>query len=139
MSSIEEQRNKAIAEQIRKMAGMEPEETKTPQVPPPKVRQEKPPEKLPEKAEEKQHETVSLTVDFEAYQKNFLNPLMIENRVSFSLNRDTLDLFRHILHDLRSKTTLSAYIENILREHLARHKETLGKAIEKNRRKSIIP
>ena len=27
MPTIEEQRNKAIAEQIRKMAGMEPEET----------------------------------------------------------------------------------------------------------------
>ncbi len=131
MLSIEEQRNKAIAEQIRKMAGMEPEETKTPQVPQPKEQKEKP--------QEKQHETVPLNVDFETYQKTFLNPLMIENRVSFSLNRDTLDLFRHILHDLRSKTTLSAYIENILREHLARHKETIGKTIEKNRRKSIIP
>lgn len=139
MLSIEEQRNKAIAEQIRKMAGVEPEETPMPRPTPSKDRQEKPQEKLPEKAKEKQHETVSLTVEFETYQKTFLNPLMIENRVSFSLNRDTLDLFRHILHDLRSKTTLSAYIENILREHLARHKETLGKAIEKNRRKTIIP
>ena len=134
MLSIEEQRNKAIAEQIRKMAGVEPEEAKTPPIVPPKERQEKPQVKSPAKPQE----TV-LTIDFETYQKTFLNPCVIENRVSFSLNRDTLDLFRHILHDLRSKTTLSAYIENILREHIALHKDVINKSIEKNRRKTIIP
>ena len=45
MSTIEEQRNKVIAEQIRKMAGMEPEETKPEEVRLPKERQEKPQEK----------------------------------------------------------------------------------------------
>lgn len=130
MQSIEDQRNKAIAEQIRKMAGGEPRETPPPTIPP-KERQEK--------KSDKPQETVSSNVDFETYQKNFLRPCMIENRVSFSLNRDTIDLLRFILHDLRSKTTLSAYIENILREHLSGHKETIGKGIEKNRRKTIIP
>lgn len=139
MLSIEEQRNKAIAEQIRKMAGMDQEETPMPRPTPSKERQEKRQEKIQEKSQEKPQEIVSSNADFETYMKTFLNPLMIENRVSFSLNRDTLDLFRHILHDLRSKTTLSAYIENILREHLSSHKETIGKGIEKNRRKTIIP
>lgn len=137
MSTIEEQRKKVIAEQIRKMAGMEPEETKPeevrpPRTAPPKERQENPKEKT-------QPETVSLNVDFETYQKTFLHPCMIENRVSFSLNRDTIDLLRFILQDLRSKTTLSAYIENILREHLSLHKDVISKGIEKNRRKTIIP
>ena len=88
---------------------------------------------------EKAQEIVSQIVDFETYTETFLNPCIIENRVSFSLNRETLDVFRHILHDLRSKITLSAYIENVLREHLSRHKDTIGKGIEKNRRKPIIP
>ncbi|NCB83788.1 MAG: DUF3408 domain-containing protein [Bacteroidia bacterium] len=132
MSTIEEQRNKVIAEQIRKMAGMEPEETKPEEVRLPKERQEKPQEKPSPK-------TLSFNIDLETYMETFLNPCIIENRVSFSLNRETLDVFRHILHDLRSKTTLSAYIENILREHLSRHKDVIGKGIEKNKRKPIIP
>lgn len=127
MSTIEEQRNQAIAEQIRKMAGVEPAEIKTPAPIPPKERREKP------------QETPSSTVDFETYLKTFFSPCIIENRVSFSLNRDTLDLLRHILYDLRGKTTLSAYVENILREHISRNKELIGKAIEKNRRKPLIP
>lgn len=131
MPTIEEQRNKAIAEQIRKMAGMEPEETSQSNTVIPKQKTQKP--------KEKTQEIVSQIVDFETYTETFLNPCIIENRVSFSLNRETLDVFRHILHDLRSKTTLSAYIENVLREHLSRHKDTIGKGIEKNRRKPIIP
>ena len=127
MSTIEEQRNQAIAEQIRKMAGVEPTAAKTPTSTPPKERQEKP------------QETLSSTIDFETYLKTFFSPCIIENRVSFSLNRDTLDLLRHILHDLRAKATLSAYVENILREHISRNKEIIGKAIEKNRRKPLIP
>lgn len=135
MPTIEEQRKQAIAEQIRKMAGIEPEEIPASSATPPEERQEKP----QEKSREKPPETVSLNVDFETYKAIFLHPCTIENRVSFSLNRETIDLLRFILHDLRSKTTLSAYIENILREHLARHKYVIGKGIEKNRRKTIIP
>ena len=135
MPTIEEQRKQAIAEQIRKMAGIEPEEIPTSSATPPEERREKP----QEKSREKLPETVSLNVDFETYKATFLRPCAIENRVSFTLNRETIDLLRFILHDLRSKTTLSAYIENILREHLARHKDVIGKGIEKNKRKTIIP
>ncbi len=129
MPTIEEQRNKAIAEQIRKMAGMGPEEDDTPSQP------------VSEKRREKKQETQPATspqTDYESYQKLFLNPCTIENRVSFSLNRDTIDLLRNILHDLRGKSTLSAYVENILRDHLSNHKESIEKGIEKNRRKPII-
>ena len=138
MLTIEEQRKKAIAEQIRKMAGMEAEETLPSKVQT-KERQDKIPENSQDKTEKKKDETVPPYTDFETYKTTFLHPCMIENRVSFSLNRETIDLLRFILHDLRSKTTLSAYIENILREHLTEYKETIGKAIEKNRRKTIIP
>ena len=74
MPTIEEQRNKAIAEQIRKMAGMGPEEDDTPSQP------------VSEKRREKKQETQPATspqTDYESYQKLFLNPCTIENRVSF--------------------------------------------------------
>ncbi len=126
MLTIEEQRNKAIAEEIQKMAGMEPDTPRT-------INTET------VKSQEKNRQVDHLSMDLESYLTTFLHPCIIENRVSFSLNRDTLDLLRHILHDLRSKTTLSAYIENILKEHISRHKEVISKGIEKNRRKSLIP
>ncbi len=144
MSTIEELRKQAIAQQIRKMAGDEPTEIqpptpKEPEEKPQEKRQEKQNEKPQEKPMEKPNETVSSNVDFETYQKTFLAPSVFENRASFSLNRETMDVLRFILYDLRSKTTLSAYIENILREHVHRHKELIGKTIEKNRRKPFIP
>lgn len=126
MLTIEEQRNKAIAEEIQKMAGIEPD---TPTI----INTET------VKSQEKNRQVDLLSMDLELYLTTFLHPCIIENRASFSLNRDTLDLLRHILHDLRSKTTLSAYIENILKEHISRHKEIISKGIEKNRRKSLIP
>ena len=105
MPTIEEQRQKLIAEQIQKMAG-----TDAPQV-------------LPRSDE-----------------KNGKNSSPADDPVSRQeITMDLLECLRHILNDLRAKTTLSAYIGNILSEHIERHRELLSKAIEKNRRKTLIP
>ena len=128
MPTIEEQRQKLIAEQIQKMAG-----TDAPQV-------------LP-RSDEKNGENSSLADDpvsrqeitMDEYRSLFLSSRTVENRMTFSCDRELLECLRHILNDLRAKTTLSAYIGNILSEHIERHRELLSKAIEKNRRKSLIP
>ncbi len=128
MPTIEEQRQKLIAEQIQKMAG-----TDAPQV-------------LP-RSDEKNGKNSSPTDDpvsrqeitMDEYRSLFLSSRTVENRMTFSCDRELLECLRHILNDLRAKTTLSAYIGNILSEHIERHRELLSKAIEKNRRKTLIP
>lgn len=128
MPTIEEQRQKLIAEQIQKMAG-----TDAPQV-------------LP-RSDVKNGENSSLADDpvsrqeitMDEYRSLFLSSRTVENRMTFSCDRELLECLRHILNDLRAKTTLSAYIGNILSEHIERHRELLSKAIEKNRRKTLIP
>ena len=124
MLTIEEQRQKLIAEQIQKMAG-----TDAPQV-------------LP-RSDVKNGENSSPADDPVSRQEitmdEFLSSRTVENRMTFSCDRELLECLRHILNDLRVKTTLSAYIGNILSEHIERHRELLSKAIEKNRRKTLIP
>ncbi len=129
MPTIEEQRQKLIAEQIQKMAGADaPQGIRLPVV--------------------KKSDTMSLPPDkpdcrqkitMDEYRSLFLGSRLVENRMTFSCDRNLLECLRHILNDLRVKTTLSAYIGNILSEHIERHRELLSKAIEKNRRKTFIP
>lgn len=129
MPTIEEQRQKLIAEQIQKMAGADaPQGIRRPVVKD-SDRMSFPP-KEPDCRQE-------ITMD--EYRSLFLDARLIENRMTFSCDRDLLECLRHILNDLRVKTTLSAYIGNILSEHIERHRELLSKAIEKNRRKTFIP
>lgn len=122
MSSIEEERNKTIAERIHQMAGTEPEVTATEKV------------RVNKKPKEKNHQSGDV-MDIESYMKTFFSIGFLENRVSFSLSRETLELLRHILYELESKTTLSQYVENILRDHILKHKDVINKEIERNRRK----
>ncbi len=129
MPTIEEQRQKLIAEQIQKMAGADaPQGIRLPVI--------------------KKSDTMSLPPDkpdcrqkitMDEYRSLFLGSRLVENRMTFSCDRNLLECLRHILNDLRVKTTLSAYIGNILSEHIERHRELLSKAIEKNRRKTFIP
>lgn len=128
MPTIEEQRQKLIAEQIQKMAG-----TDAPQVLP------RSDEKNGKKSSPADDPVSRQEITMDEYQSLFLSSRTVENRMTFSCDRELLECLRHILNDLRAKTTLSAYIGNILSEHIERHRELLSKAIEKNRRKTLIP
>lgn len=128
MPTIEEQRQKLIAEQIQKMAG-----TDAPQVLP------RSDEKNGKKSSPADDPVSRQEITMDEYRSLFLSSRTVENRMTFSCDRELLECLRHILNDLRAKTTLSAYIGNILSEHIERHKELLSKAIEKNRRKTLIP
>lgn len=128
MLTIEEQRQKLIAEQIQKMAG-----TDAPQVLP------RSDEKNGKKSSPADDPVSRQEITMDEYRSLFLSSRTVENRMTFSCDRELLECLRHILNDLRAKTTLSAYIGNILSEHIERHRELLSKAIEKNRRKTLIP
>jgi len=128
MPTIEEQRQKLIAEQIQKMAG-----TDAPQVLP------RSDEKNGENSSPADDPVSRQEIRMDEYRSLFLSSRTVENRMTFSCDRELLECLRHILNDLRAKTTLSAYIGNILSEHIERHRELLSKAIEKNRRKTLIP
>ena len=127
MPTIEEQRQKLIAEQIQKMAG-----TDAPQVLP------RSDEKNGKKSSPADDPVSRQEITMDEYRSLFLSSRTVENRMTFSCDRELLECLRHILNDLRVKTTLSAYIGNILSEHIERHRELLSKAIEKNRRKTLI-
>ncbi|RZQ68027.1 DUF3408 domain-containing protein [Porphyromonas gingivalis] len=128
MPTIEEQRQKLIAEQIQKMAG-----TDAPQVLP------RSDVKNGENSSSADDPVSRQEITMDEYRSLFLSSRTVENRMTFSCDRELLECLRHILNDLRAKTTLSAYIGNILSEHIERHRELLSKAIEKNRRKTLIP
>ena len=128
MPTIEEQSQKLIAEQIQKMAG-----TDAPQVLP------RSDEKNGKKSSPADDPVSRQEITMDEYRSLFLSSRTVENRMTFSCDRELLECLRHILNDLRVKTTLSAYIGNILSEHIERHRELLSKAIEKNRRKTLIP
>ena len=128
MPTIEEQRQKLIAEQIQKMAG-----TDAPQVLP------RSDEKNGKKSSPADDPVSRQEITMDEYRSLFLSSRTVENRMTFSCDRELLECLRHILNNLRAKTTLSAYIGNILSEHIERHRELLSKAIEKNRRKTLIP
>ncbi|MDH7904129.1 DUF3408 domain-containing protein [Porphyromonas gingivalis] len=128
MPTIEEQRQKLIAEQIQKMAG-----TDAPQVLP------RSDEKNGKKSSPADDPVSRQEITMDEYRSLFLSSRTVENRMTFSCDRELLECLRHILNDLRAKTTFSAYIGNILSEHIERHRELLSKAIEKNRRKTLIP
>lgn len=128
MPTIEEQRQKLIAEQIQKMAG-----TDAPQVLPRSY------VKNGENSSPADDPVPRQEITMDEYRSLFLSSRTVENRMTFSCDRELLECLRHILNDLRAKTTLSAYIGNILSEHIERHRELLSKAIEKNRRKTLIP
>lgn len=128
MPTIEEQRQKLIAEQIQKMAG-----TDAPQVLP------RSDEKNGKNSSPADDPVSRQEITMDEYRSLFLSSRTVENRMTFSCDRELLECLRHILNDLRAKTTLSAYIGNILSEHIEWHRELLSKAIEKNRRKTLIP
>jgi len=77
--------------------------------------------------------------DFAEYQQRFLTPIVLENRTQFAMNKETVELLRHIIQDLAVRTTISAYIENILRDHIGEYRDMINQVTAKRRRKETIP
>ncbi|TFH94115.1 DUF3408 domain-containing protein [Porphyromonas levii] len=89
--------------------------------------------------QQKRSKTTKSREDFAEYQQIFLAPKVLESKTQFSLSRDTVTLLKIILQDLGSRTTLTAYIENILRDHISEYRDLINQVTAKRRRKETIP
>lgn len=81
----------------------------------------------------------TVLMDVEEYGRRFLMNRPYDFRVSFSMNRTTLDILRRVLYDLESRTTLSSFIENILLDHLQTYRTLINEATVEKIRKPTIP
>lgn len=77
--------------------------------------------------------------DADGYEKRFFANRTYNSRVSFSMNRTTLDILRKVLRDMESNATLSSFIENILLDHLHTYRELINEATADKLRKPTIP
>lgn len=78
-------------------------------------------------------------LSFEEYQERYLVNLSDRSGKSgFTINSEILQLLKDVLRDVRAKTTLTSYIENILLEHLKEHQAMLNKAAAKYKRNQTL-
>ena len=73
-----------------------------------------------------------------SYEMTFLRSVRFAQKTAFTMNVETLEVLRHILRDLDVRISMASYIENILRDHLRRHRTLLNTAIEQNQRTKTI-
>ncbi len=77
-------------------------------------------------------------MDIDDYKNRFLLPVRFARKTAFTMNIETLEILRNVLHDLDERVTMAAYIENILRQHLSEHRELLNAAADAKRRTQTI-
>jgi len=75
---------------------------------------------------------------FEDYRNRFLHTSRFPRKTAFTMNVETLQVLRNILHDLNQRVSMTSYIENILREHLREHQNLINDAADKQRSKTTI-
>ena len=105
-----------------------------------------PTEKTSEKAKEDAIPTMTRSkgnkesgCSFQEYQKRFFAPSRDGiGKSGFTIHGEILQTLRDILRDVRSKATLTAYIENILLEHLKEHQAMLNKTAAQYKRNPTI-
>ena len=74
----------------------------------------------------------------EDYRNRFLHTSRFPRKTAFTMNVETLQVLRNILHDLNQRVSMTSYIENILREHLREHQNLINDAADKQRSKTTI-
>ena len=75
---------------------------------------------------------------FEDYRNRFLHTSRFPRKTAFTMNVETLQVLRNILHDLNQRVSMTSYIENILREHLRVHQKLINVAADKQRSKTTV-
>ena len=75
---------------------------------------------------------------FEDYRNRFLHTSRFPRKTAFTMNVETLQVLRNILHDLNQRVSMTSYIENILREHLREQQKLNNEAADKQRSKTTI-
>ena len=75
---------------------------------------------------------------WEDYKSLFFNPRRFGNKSGFTINTETLTILRNVLRDTKAETTLTAYIENILTNHLKAHQELINEIADKQKLKNTL-
>lgn len=75
---------------------------------------------------------------FEDYRNRFLHTSRFPRKTAFTMNVETLQVLRNILHDLNLRVSMTSYIENILREHLREHQNLINDTADKQRSKTTV-
>ena len=75
---------------------------------------------------------------FEDYRNRFLHTSRFPRKTAFTMNVETLQVLRNILHDLNQRVSMTSYIENILREHLREHQTLINDTADKQRSKTTV-
>ena len=75
---------------------------------------------------------------WEDYKSLFFNPRRFGNKSGFTINAETLSILRNVLRDTKAKATLTAYIENILINHLKAHQELINEIADKQKLKNTL-
>ena len=75
---------------------------------------------------------------FEDYRNRFLHTSRFPRKTAFTMNVETLQVLRNILHDLNQRVYMTTYIENILREHLREHQNLINDTADKQRSKTTV-
>ncbi len=84
-------------------------------------------------------EGMAARLSFEEYRDRYLVRLSERNSKSgFTINSEILQLLKDVLRDVRAKTTLTSYIENILLEHLKEHQALLNKTAAQYKRNQTL-
>ena len=75
---------------------------------------------------------------WEDYKALFFIPRRSRNKSGFTINTETLGLLRNVLRETKAETTLTAYIENILTNHLKAHQELINAVADKQKLKNTL-
>ena len=75
---------------------------------------------------------------WEDYKIKFFIPRRSRNKSGFTINTETLTILRNVLRDTKAETTLTAYIENILTNHLKTHQELINEIADKQKLKNTL-
>lgn len=75
---------------------------------------------------------------WEDYKIKFFIPRRSRNKSGFTINTETLSILRNVLRDTKAETTLTAYIENILINHLKTHQELINEIADKQKLKNTL-
>ena len=79
------------------------------------------------------------SLSFEEYGERFLILSRLSGGKSgFTINSELLQMLKGVLRDVRAKTTLTAYIENILLEHLRDNQAMLNKAAAQQKKNQTL-
>lgn len=95
--------------------------------------------KDPRSKAKKEELAAPVGLSFEQYSARFLVSVRTDGGKSgFTIRSSILQLLRDVLRDVRARITLTAYIENILLDHLKMHQSLLNKAADRHKRNPTI-